>query len=321
MPESAPSRREIAKILKQAQSGDLTAITNLQQRSPHFHWSSLKYQDSGDTLLHCAARLGHLSTVEYLLSYTPSGVDCKNNDDKTALHEAAQFSQPAVVRLLLEKGAQINALKRADWTPLMLACTKKCLETVRVLVENGGLINYCNKDGWTCMHLAAREGSGAIFGLLVEKGGDCGVRTNNGRSVLHVAALHGSLEVVEVLLKVGLDVNARDNCGNTPLHEGVLGRHVEVCRRLIENGADLHCTNNVDFSLLHLASSAGYSDVVEFIVKELGFDVNVKNCNGFTGLHCAARKGQRGTYELLIRLGCKEDTRDQFGRMALDYLN
>ncbi|EFA08450.1 ankyrin repeat domain-containing protein 16 [Tribolium castaneum] len=310
------TQRQIAKILKQAQSGDLAPISALKT-----HWSVLKYQDTGDTILHCATRLGHLETVQYLLSFEPPGVDCTNNDNKTALHEAAQFSQPEIMKLLLDKGAQVNALKRADWTPLMLACTKTCLETVRVLVESGALINYRNKDGWTCMHLAARGGCGAMFTFLVTKGGDCALRTKNGRTVLHIAALHGSFEIVKILLKLGvLPIDVRDNCGNTALHEAVLGRHKNICSLLIQNGADIKCTNNVDFNLLFLASSEGYVDLAEYIILELGFDINITNSNGFTALHCAARKQQKDMCQYLVKMGANRGAKDHFRRVAFDYL-
>ncbi|KAH0812353.1 hypothetical protein GEV33_010437 [Tenebrio molitor] len=319
MPELSLSRREINRLLKRALSGDIAPIVDLKASTPGFHWATLKYETTGDTILHCAARLGHIDTINYLLSFRPSSVDCKNNDDKTPLHEAAQFSQAEVVRLLLANGAQVNALKRADWTPLMLACTKSDPETVKLLVEGGALINYSNKDGWSCLHLAARQGEGEIFRFLIGQGGDHAVRTRNGRSVLHVAALHGNAEIVRVLVELGVDVDVKDNCGNTPLHEAVLGRHVAVCRLLIESGADVRCTNNVDFNLLHLASSEGYNDLVEIVVKELGFDVNAANANGLTALHCAARKGQNDTYQVLVQLGGDPEIKDKFGRIASAY--
>ena len=47
-----------------------------------------------------------------------------NLDGKTLLHEASQFSQVEIVCLLLQHNVKVDPLKRADWTPLMLACTK-----------------------------------------------------------------------------------------------------------------------------------------------------------------------------------------------------
>ena len=49
----------------------------------------------------------------------------------------------------------VNILKRADWTPLMMAALKKkSLNVIRLLVEAGADIKQRNKDGWTALNIA-----------------------------------------------------------------------------------------------------------------------------------------------------------------------
>ena len=112
-----------------------------------------------------AARCGHLAVVQLALrSGVP--VDQRNFESKTALMEAAQHSHPDVVSCLLTAGANPNALKRADWTALMLACTKEDEETVSVLLQDARTqLQLHNKDGWTAFHLACREGEAPINSL------------------------------------------------------------------------------------------------------------------------------------------------------------
>ncbi|KAJ8972762.1 hypothetical protein NQ317_006278 [Molorchus minor] len=258
--ELKPNSKEIAIVLREVQNGNKESLVNILEEYPSLHWAEIFYDKTGDTVLHCASRLGFIDVIDYLLNnFTPKSVECKNKDDKTPLHEGAQFAQYKACQRLIEHGANVNALKRADWTPLMLACTKvngkRSLKTVQLLVENGALINYENKDGWTALHLISREGDAFIFNVLVKYGLDVRKCTKNGRTALHIAALHGNINIVKLLLNLGINVDINDSCGNTPLHEAVLGRNVDICRLLIENFADIHSRNNSDYSILHLAAS------------------------------------------------------------------
>lgn len=304
------------KILKEAQSGNLKPLEALKTENPDFHWSFLKYEKTGDTILHVAARLGDISLINYLLSYAPIGVNVKNNDDKTPLHEACQFSQYETVDLLLKHGAEVNALKRGDWTPLMLSCTKNCLKTVSLLLKYGALVNCKNKDGWNSLHLAGRQGNCDIFKLLLNFGAEY-TKTKNGRTPLHIAALHQNLGIIN-LMSIR-DINEKDNCGNTALHEAVLGKSIEICDFLIDQGADINCKNKADFNLLHLASSKGDCDLITYILEKLKFDINWQNSIGLTALHCAARKNQVVAYNFLIKKGANREIRDNFERTASEY--
>lgn len=70
---------------------------------------------SGDTLLHYAARHGHVDIVEYLITQLGFDVDVCNNDYKTPLHEAASMGHKECIRYLLQEGAKVDSLKKSDW--------------------------------------------------------------------------------------------------------------------------------------------------------------------------------------------------------------
>ncbi|XP_066260043.1 ankyrin repeat domain-containing protein 16-like [Euwallacea similis] len=314
------------KVLKEIQLNNISTLQTLKFQNPLFHWSSISYEQTGDTALHIAARLGYLTTIDYLLTeYSPCLVNIKNRDDKTPLHEAAQFTQLHSVKKLCSYGADVNALRRGDWTPLMLACTKiqaeVSLSIVQSLVVEGAEINYPNKDGWTCVHILARERGLDILDYLIEKELIVDLKTRNGRTALHITALHGNKQILCRLLKY-LDVNSKDGCGNTPLHEALLGQHLDLARILVENKADIHLTNNSGLSVLHLVAIQDKIEVIEYVLNELNFDVNYcGNKNGWTAAHCAARKGSKEVFEYLIMRGADINLKDNFGRTATEYFN
>lgn len=121
----------------------------------------------GDTLLHCAARHGHRDILAYLVEAWSMDIEAANRDYKRPLHEAASMGHRDCVRYLLGRGAAVDSLKKADWTPLMMACTRKNLEVIQDLVEHGANPLLKNKDGWNSFHIASREGEPVILRYLL----------------------------------------------------------------------------------------------------------------------------------------------------------
>lgn len=72
------------------------------------------YKKSGDTPLILASRYGHASLVSFLID-NGGIIEHRNNDGKTALHDAAQGGHLECVNVLLQSKAQVDVLKRADW--------------------------------------------------------------------------------------------------------------------------------------------------------------------------------------------------------------
>ena len=118
-----------------------------------------RYAKSQDNIIILICKLGRVDFLQVLVDNLPSANDpsvleylfnLSNADGKTPLHEAAQFSQPQIVELLLANinAAKIDPIKRADWTPLMLACTKtgtNAQATVQILLDHGANLLLENK--------------------------------------------------------------------------------------------------------------------------------------------------------------------------------
>ncbi|XP_071659652.1 ankyrin repeat domain-containing protein 16 isoform X2 [Patagioenas fasciata] len=176
-----------------------------------------RYGRSGDTLLHHAARYGHRDVLVYLVETLGMDIEVFNSDYKRPLHEAASMGYGECVSYLLERGASVDCLKKADWTPLMMACTRKNLEVIKALVEHGANPLLKNKDGWNCFHIASREGHPQVLRYLLDVSPSCwDTESTIKRTPLHTAGASTNLTAETNVESLPLWMQSRTGMSTSP---------------------------------------------------------------------------------------------------------
>ncbi|TRY54641.1 hypothetical protein DNTS_001621 [Danionella cerebrum] len=308
-------------LFKAIQHGELcTVVQQLKEvgneRVIHIHFGK-----SGDTVLHYAARYGYLDIIRFLIEEMGMDVEVYNNDYKRALHEASSMGHHDCVRYLLAKGAQVDSLKKADWTPLMMACTRRNLSVVQELLDHGANATLQNKDGWSSFHIACREGDPAIIQhLLLVKPDVWETKSKTGRTPLHTAAMHGCEDAVKILLhRCCYKPDERDSCGVTPFMDAIRNGHIATAKVLLENHqASPSAEDILGAQPLHQASVTAQEEALCFLVNHLSIDINSTATKlDLTALLYAAKEGHTSTIKTLLALGADLHARDAKGRSAL----
>jgi ankyrin repeat protein len=154
-----------------------------------------------------AAALGQSERVAALLAQQPGLARAYAPDGFTPLHVAAHFCHPRVVAVLLERGADPNAVTRNDGsvTPLHSGAAPRrgehgeMMDIVGRLLEHGADVNAQQAGGFTVLHTAARRGDRALVQLLLAHGADPGVLDGRGADARDHARRRGHLELLELL--------------------------------------------------------------------------------------------------------------------------
>lgn len=146
-----------------------------------------------------AAAFGDVERLRLLLDEDAAGMASYSVDGFTPLHFAAFFGHPDAVRLLLGRGAEVDAFGRG-WmtgTALHSAVSRMRAEVVRLLLEAGANPNARQSTGWTPLHGAASNGDEAGAGLLLDAGADPAATNDEGRGVLELAEERGDAATIE----------------------------------------------------------------------------------------------------------------------------
>uniref|UniRef100_A0A8C1EI91 Ankyrin repeat domain 16 n=2 Tax=Cyprinus carpio TaxID=7962 RepID=A0A8C1EI91_CYPCA len=309
-------------LIKAVQHGELCTVR--QQLSEHVNKRAVIYTHfgkSGDTLLHYAARHGHVDILRYLVEELNMDIEVYNNDYKRALHEASSMSQYECVRYLIARGAKIDSLKKADWTPLMMACTRRNLDVILELLNHGADPVLQNKDGWNSFHIACREGDPAIIHhLLLAKPEVWKTKSKTGRTPLHTAGIEANDFFNDFSPQISQICNyIPDSCGVTPFMDAIRNGHIAIAKLLLENHqASPSAVDILGAQPLHQASVTAQEEALSFLVHNLGIDINSKATKlELTALHYAAKEGHTSTIKSLLALGADLHARDTKGRSAL----
>ncbi len=148
-----------------------------------------------------AAGIGRVQRVTQLLQRDPGLVSAFSADGFTPLHFACFFSKPEIVYLLLQRGADPNAVARNSMkvTPLHSATAARHLPIVKLLLTHGGSPNVRQQAGWTPLHSAAQHGDKGLVQLLLEHGADHVARSEDGTMPAQLAHKNGH-EVIAALI-------------------------------------------------------------------------------------------------------------------------
>ncbi|XP_053323460.1 ankyrin repeat and SAM domain-containing protein 6 [Spea bombifrons] len=252
----------------------------------------------GASVLTVASRGGHVSVVKLLLE---SGAFVDNYDhfdfnvvsnnsqkedmpDITALMTAAQHAHEAVVRLLLDWGADVNFRVKTGWNPLMLAALHGRVSVAQQLVDRGAhpdQVNILEKTPFEiALHFKHKDMKDYLDSITTIR-----PKTDEEKrrpDIFHAVKIVNVQLVKEILEEDPNQVNAVNAEGASPLMIAAVTGKLELVQLLVDKNADINKQDSVHaWTALMQATYHGNKDIVLYLLNQ-GADVNLRAKNGYT---------------------------------------
>lgn len=146
----------------------------------------------GQVGLYVALRAESFETVQALWAHPELDVNALNDAGETPLMMAALRGSEEWTKKLLARGAQVH---KAGWSPVHYAATGPQPAVLRVLLDAGAPIDARSPNGTTPLMMAARYGSEASVDLLLARGADVRARNDAGATAAEFARMDGRVRL------------------------------------------------------------------------------------------------------------------------------
>jgi ankyrin len=258
-----------ARLADAVMRSDREAVRTLLQQKADVNAT----QVDGMTALHWAARQNDLDTVQTLIK-AGAKAGAVTRYGVTPIYLAAVNGNAAMIDTFVRAGVDPNSANPGGETTLMTATRTGSVEAVKLLIDRGAQVNAKEgQRGQTALMWAVLENHPAVARLLIEKGADVNAQTvvvvpdgitaepgatsgnigangpgfyrsravptpSGAMSALLFAAREGNQEMTRILLDAKADINLPSANGSPPLVVAITNNHIQLAMTLLERGAN-----------------------------------------------------------------------------------
>ena len=200
-------------------------------------------------------------------------INITDHKGRTPLFHAAAAGHNGVAQYLIDKKADLNICTNEihgepGSTALMKCAEKNGVDCFKLLLEKGANVQTMRKDGADALYLAARYGNHEIIKLMAATGKLQLIINRpsfHGRTALLTAALHGHFQSCKELYAHGADLDHQDDDQFTSLIYATNEGHLLLTKWLVQKGANVYIKDKYGGSAFDVALANDYTEIMNFL--------------------------------------------------------
>lgn len=247
--------------------------------------------------------------------------DESNEQELRNAIEAVDIS--SIIRLVKKNVVNVNC---SPPSPLSLAAKDGHLQILSLLLDAGADIDAVDENMRTACHFAIGDNHFDALSLLLERGASVNTRLALLKAV--AVAWNANDRMTLLLLDNNapidqLTVNDLMRLVSSPTD---IDRSVALLGRLLARNVNVGALRDIDGRSIchHVISNAArqlnVTELVRAMVERCGIDVNAVDINGVSPLHCAAGMSNMSALRVLVELGADIDSQTRSGRTPLHWV-
>lgn len=257
------------------------------------------------------------AVVELILSECPDIVDARNSHGRTPLSEAVGVGSLALVRRLIDAGADPKQYNHGGTALIDIAAYQGNREIAEFLRQKGCTV--------TPYHEASLGNLDAIRQRIKWQPSLIRQFSQQNLTLLHHASAGNHPEVCDLLISKGATIDAYDRHAHTPLCHAVERNSLEAARLLVENGANINqSAGHFNGTVLHRAIMLRHVEMSLLLIHS-GSDPNTQDFSGKSALHAAVASGNLQIAQAVLNtsvdtsLKTRKTKQQKGNESALDY--
>ncbi|KAF8326443.1 ectomycorrhiza-induced ankyrin-domain/NACHT-domain-containing protein [Amanita rubescens] len=252
-------------------------------------------------LVEIASENGYIGIVRLLLD-KGANVNAQGVKHGNALQAASMGGNAEIVRLLLDKGANVNAQGGHYGNALQAASLRGNAEIARLLLDKGANVNAQGGGYSNALQAASLRGNAEIARLLLDKGANVNAQGGEYGNALQAASWVGNAEISMLLLDKGADMNAQGGLFGNALQAASWGGNAEIARLLLDKGANVNAQGGEYGNALQAALWGGNTEIARLLLDK-GANVNAQGGEYGNALQAASWGGNAEIARLLLDKG------------------
>ena len=224
----------------------------------------------------------------------------KKEDEQKILFYTAAYGNVETMKLLEDKGLQLESSNQYKYTPLIIASYYGNLDMVKYLISKGVTLEVRTTDAGSsksALNFSVENNQYDVVEYLIQKGADIKpfLLFAGSVDVLSEAAENGNIKIIKLILNNGYLINTNNKWG--AIEQALRNKHMDVAKFLFDIGTDIVKENDSIPDFYYLTNL----EVIKFLV-EHGYKVDGKYDDGGL-LRYASEAGNTETVEYLIKKG------------------